>query len=135
MTSLYLLDTNMASYIIKGNIPSVRRRLLRVPMAELAISTVTEGELRCGVARMPGGARLEVIVNEFLIRATIIPWTSEAAQQYGRLRSALEHEGQPMGNLDLMIAAHALALGAILVTHDQAFTRIKRLKVQDWARP
>ena len=135
MTSLYLLDTNIASYIIKGNIPAVRRHLLRVPMAQTAISTVTEGELRYGVTRRPDASRFKIVVDEFLLRVTILPWDSEAARQYGRLRAMLERGGQPLGSLDIMIGAHALASGAILVTHDQAFTRIKGLKVQDWTKP
>lgn len=132
MANQYLLDTNIASYIIKGNVPAVRRRLLRVPMAQVSISTVTEGELRYGVARRPGATHLQKIVEEFLLRVTILPWDSEAAQQYGQLRASLESAGQPMGNLDMMIGAHALALGAVLVTNDQVFTRIKKLKAEDW---
>ena len=135
MTSRYLLDTNIASYVIKGNIPAVRRRIVQVPMAQLAISVVTEGELRYGAARRPDAARLRTIVDEFLLRMTILPWDSEAAQHYGQIRAALEREGQPMGNLDMMIGAHALALGAVLVTNDQAFTRIKELNVEDWTKP
>ena len=135
MTSRYLLDTNIASYVIKGNVPAVRRRLVKVPMAHVAISAVTEGELRYGVARRPDAARLEIIVDEFLLRVTIHPWDSEAARQYGRLRAALECKGQPMGNLDMMIGAHALALGVVLVTNDRAFARIKELKVEDWTKP
>ncbi len=134
MTSRYLLDTNIASYVIKGNIPAVRRRIVKVPMAQLAISTVTEGELRYGVARRPEARGLQTIVDEFLLRVTILPWDSEAARHYGQIRATLEREGQPMGNLDLMIGAHALALGAVLVTHDQAFTRIKELNLEDWTK-
>jgi tRNA(fMet)-specific endonuclease VapC len=135
MTSRYLLDTNIASYVIKGNIPAVRRRIVQVPMAQLAISAVTEGELRYGAARRPDAARLRTIVDEFLLRMTILPWDSEAARHYGQIRAALEREGQPMGNLDTMIGAHALALGAILVTNDQAFTRIRELTIEDWTEP
>ena len=132
MTSRYLLDTNIASYVIKGNIPAVRRRIVQVPMAQLAVSAVTEGELRYGAARRPDAARLRTIVDEFLLRMTILPWDSEAARHYGQIRAALERKGQPMGNLDTMIGAHALALGAVLVTNDRAFTRIKELRVEDW---
>jgi tRNA(fMet)-specific endonuclease VapC len=135
MTSRYLLDTNIASYVIKGNIPAVRRRIVQVPMAQLAVSAVTEGELRYGAARRPDAARLRTIVDEFLLRMTILPWDSEAARHYGQIRAALERKGQPMGNLDTMIGAHALALGAVLVTNDQAFTRIKELNVEDWTKP
>jgi hypothetical protein len=63
----------------------------------------------------------------------ILPWDAEAAQQYGHLRAALER-GEPMGNLDLMIGAHALASDLILVTHDPAFNRIKHLKREDWTK-
>jgi tRNA(fMet)-specific endonuclease VapC len=135
MVSRYLLDTNTASYIIKGNVPAVRHRLVEVPMAQVAVSTVTEGELRYGVAQRPDATHLETVVNEFLLRLTILPWDSEAAQQYGGLRASLEGEGRPMGNLDMMIAAQALASDLVLVTHDQAFKRIKKLKTEDWTKP
>jgi tRNA(fMet)-specific endonuclease VapC len=72
------------------------------------------------------------VVDEFLLRVTILPWDSDAAQQYGALRAVLEREGQPMGSLDIMIGAHALAAGLILVTNDRAFGRIAGLKAQDW---
>ena len=132
MARPYLLDTNTASYIIKGNVPAVRRRLVRVPMAQIFISAVTEGELRYGVARRPEATKLERIVEEFLLRVTVLPWDSDAAKQYGYLRADLERVGQPIGNLDMMIGAHALAVGAILATNDRVFTRIKKLKVEDW---
>jgi tRNA(fMet)-specific endonuclease VapC len=133
-TDRYLLDTNIASYVIKGNIPAVRRRIVRVPMARLAISTVTEGELRYGLARRPDATRLQTIVDEFLVRVTILPWDSGAARHYGEIRALLEREGRPMGSLDMMIGAHALALGAVLVTNDLAFKRIKNLRVEDWTK-
>jgi len=134
MTPRYLLDTNIASHAIKGNIPEVRRRIVEVPMIHLAISAVTEGELRYGVARRPDATRLQTIVNEFLLTMTILPWNSDAARHYGQIRATLEREGQPMGNLDMMIGAHAIALGSVLVTNDQAFKRIKQLKVEDWTK-
>jgi tRNA(fMet)-specific endonuclease VapC len=132
MPAQYLLDTNIASYIIKGNFPAVRRRLLRVPMAQVFISSITEAELLYGVARKSGATTLQRIVEEFLLRITVLPWDSTAARQYGELRAQLESGGRPMGNLDLMIAAHALATGTILVTNDRAFTQIRKLKTEDW---
>lgn len=134
MATLYLLDTNIASAIIKGNSPAVDRRLVKVPMAQLAISAVTEGELHFGAARLPNAARLRAMIEDFFLRVAILPWDSDAARQYGQLRSALQRGGQPMGNLDVMIAAHALAVGAVLVTNDHAFTRIKELKIEDWTK-
>jgi tRNA(fMet)-specific endonuclease VapC len=133
MTKLYLLDTNIASYLIKGSSRAVRRRIERVQMAQLAISSVTEGELLYGVARRPEATRLHAIVSEFLLRVSVQPWDSNVARHYGTLRAALENQGRPIGNLDMMIGAHALALGAVLVTNDQAFSRIRGLKIENWA--
>lgn len=135
MAIRYLLDTNMASYVIKGNVPHVRENLRQVPMAEVGISAVTEGELRFGVARKPGAARLHVAVEEFLVRVEILPWDSSAAQHYAVLRCAMEDSGTPMGSLDMMIAAQALAIEAKLVTHDRVFRRLKHLNIQDWTKP
>jgi len=134
MAVRYLLDTNTASYVIKGNFPRVRERLLRIPMAEVGISVVTEAELRFGVARLPGAMTLKSVVEEFLLRVEILPWNSEAARHYARIRAILEKDGSPMGNLDLMIAAQALAAEVVLVTHDHVFRRVKGLKVEDWSR-
>jgi tRNA(fMet)-specific endonuclease VapC len=134
MAHQYLLDTNTSSYIIKGNNPAVDRRLASVPMAGIAISAITEGELRFGAARLPEAAHLHRVLEQFLLRVAILPWDSGAAREYGGFRAALEREGRPMGNLDLMIAAHALALGLTLVTNDGAFGRIRGLKVENWTK-
>jgi tRNA(fMet)-specific endonuclease VapC len=128
----YLLDTNTASYVIKGNSPRVREQLLRVPMTDVGISSVTEAELRFGVARRPEASRLNIAVEEFLLRVEVLPWDSAAAQQYARIRAALEREGAPMGNLDMMIAAQALAAGRVLISSDRVFRRVKGLKIEDW---
>jgi tRNA(fMet)-specific endonuclease VapC len=130
----YLLDTNTASYVIKGSFPRVRERLLRIPMAEVGISVVTEAELRFGVARLPAAGKLKTVVEEFLLRVEALPWDSEAAQHYASIRAELEKDGEPMGNLDLMIAAQAVAEELVLVTHDQVFRRVKGLRIEDWAK-
>ena len=110
------------------------RRLAKVPIADVFISSVTEAELRYGLARRPDASRLRALVEDFLLTVTILPWDSEAAKQYGSLRAELEREGLPMANLDIMIGAHALAIPAVLVTNDRAFARIKDLKVADWTK-
>jgi tRNA(fMet)-specific endonuclease VapC len=130
----YLLDTNTASYVIKGNFPRVRVRLLKVPMADVGISVVTEAELRFGVARRPEATTLKSVVEEFLLRVEILPWNSEAARHYARIRASLENDREPMGNLDLMIAAQAVATEVVLVTHDHVFRRVKGLRVEDWSK-
>jgi tRNA(fMet)-specific endonuclease VapC len=135
MPTHYLLDTNMASYVIKGNMPRVRERLLKVPMAQVSISAVTEAELLSGVARRPEAARLKTAIEEFLLRIERLPWDSEAARHYARVRAALERDGEVLGNLDLMIAAQALAARTVLVTHDRVFRRVRELKIEDWSKP
>ena len=134
MAVRYLLDTNTASYVIKGNFPRLRARLLKVPMAEVGISVVAEAELRFGVARRPEATTLKRVVEEFLLRVESLPWNSEAAEHYAQIRAALEKGGELMGNLDLMIAAQAAAAGVVLVTRDHVFRRVKGLRVEDWSK-
>ncbi len=76
-----------------------------------------------------------VVVEEFLLRVEVLVWDSAAARHYARLRATLEEHGEPMGNLDLMIAAQALAAGVILVTNDRVFRRVKGLRIEDWSKP
>src|ERR1700733_9256527 len=102
MADRHLLDTNTASYVIKGNFPRVREHLLKVPMAEVGISSVTEAELRFRVARIPGARKLAVALEEFLLHLEILPWDSACARQYAELRASLEGAGEPMGNMDMM---------------------------------
>lgn len=135
MGAHYLLDTNTVSYVIKGNLPVVRERLQECAPSEIAISVITEAELRFGVLRLPLAKRLALVVEEFLRFVEIHPWNSAAARHYAQLRACIEQEGRPMGNLDLMIASHSLALGTVLVSSDRVFRRVKDLKIEDWARP
>ena len=136
--TLYLLDTNIASHIIKGDIPRVRERLLSVPMHCVAVSAVTQAELLYGVAKRGNPQGLAAKVREFLARVTVLPWTSEAAEAYGELRTACENSGVTLAPMDMMIAAHAKALAqgqAILVTRDGAFSRARipgGLTLDDW---
>lgn len=134
MPAHYMLDTNTASYILKGNVPRVRERLLRVPMSQVLISVVTEAELLFGAAGKPEAVQLKTAINEFLLRVDSVPWDSNAARRYAELRATLEGGGIPMGNLDMMIAAHALAAEAVLVTNDRSFRRLKHLKIEDWTK-
>jgi tRNA(fMet)-specific endonuclease VapC len=109
MPARFMLDTNIASRLIKGAPIQLRTRLLDVPLAHQCVSVITQAELLYGVARKEGAARLAAIVDEFLLRVQILPWSSLAAVAYAQLRSELERRGISLGNLDLMIAAHAKA--------------------------
>ncbi len=131
----YMLDTNIASYIVRGPGAALASRLLAVPIARICVSSVTQGELLFGVARKPGATGLQVAVYEFLARVDVLAWDSTAATRYGAVRAALEARGTPLGNLDTLIAAHALAAEAVLVTNDRAFTRVPALVVENWVEP
>jgi len=131
----FMLDTNMASYIIKGANDAVQKRLENVPMASLCISAVTQAELLRGVAKKPDAKQLPMVVNEFLLRVEILPWDSRAAETYATLRTAIEKEGKPLGAMDMLIAAHAASSGAILITNDEAFYNVRKyLSLEDWTK-
>jgi len=127
----YMLDTNTVSYLVKGN-PTVARRVLEVPMASLCVSSITQGELLFGLAKRPGAKRFHVVVREFLLRVDVLPWDSTIAERYGSARAGLERHGKILGPLDLLIAAHALAVDAVLVTNDRAFSQVAGLQIEDW---
>ena len=132
MEILFLLDTNTVSYYIADNPPQVREQLQRVNVQSTAVSTITEAELRYGVARNPNALRRRASVESFLTDALILPWGSAAARTYGQLRAAQERKGRPLSVEDLMIAAHALTLDLTLVTRDHAFSFVDGLKTEDW---
>jgi len=129
-----MLDTNMASYVIKGYPPEVRQRLLVLPMESVVVSVVTQAELLYGLARKGTPATLASVIREFLLRIEVLPWESDAATVYGDLRASCVASGIILGALDMMIAAHAVAANATLVTHDKAFSLIPNglLTVEDW---
>jgi tRNA(fMet)-specific endonuclease VapC len=129
--SRFMLDTNMVSHFIKGS-KSVRDKVISVPMSELTISAITEGELLFGLAKNPDAKQLSMIVHEFLIRVDVLPWDSAVADCYGILRADLQRKGRVLGNLDMLIAAHALSLDIVLITNDRAFSQVDDLKIEDW---
>lgn len=130
-----MLDTNMASYIIKGANDAVQKRLENVPMTSVCISSITQAELLLGVAKKPDAKQLPVAVNEFLLRVEILSWDSPAAEAYADLRAVFEKEGKSLGAMDMLIAAHAASSGAILVTNDKAFYNVQKyLSLEDWTQ-
>lgn len=129
----YMLDTNVVSHLIKAH-PAVVRRVTTAPMASLCISAITEGELLFGLAKRPAARQLHAAVLEFLKRVDVLPWDSGAAERYGPLRALMETQGQPLAPLDMLIGAHAVSVGAVLVTNDQAFQKISDLQLEDWTR-
>ncbi|MCF8177775.1 MAG: type II toxin-antitoxin system VapC family toxin [Sulfuritalea sp.] len=127
----YMLDTNTVSHLIKAH-PAVVRRVVAVPMASLRISAITEGELLFGLAKRPDAKRLHLAVREFLRRVDVLPWNTSAAERYGRVRADMARVGKALAPLDMLIATHALAVGAVLVTNDSAFGQVAELQLDDW---
>ena len=101
-------------------------------MERLCLSVISEGELLYGLAKKPNAKNLQVVVKEFLKRVDVLVWDTDVAEHYGVLRAELEGSGNVLGALDMQIAAHASQIGAVLVTNDQAFKRVRKLKVEDW---
>lgn len=127
----FMLDTNTVSYLLKWHV-GVTRRLAGIPPASVYISSVTEAELRFGLAKRPATLRLHAAVGEFLRLVTALPFDSHAARRYGALRAQMEKHGKSLGAFDLLIAAHALSAGAVLVSSDRAFRSCPELKPQNW---
>jgi len=124
---IYMLDTNTSSFIIKGLIPKER-----LAGKKILISSIVAAKLYYG-AYKKGSLRLMEVVEVFLRTFEVVPFDLAAAKEYGKLRAKLEKKGEVIGAYDLQIAAHALALGAVLVS-DKEFRRIEGLKVQNWRR-
>ena len=128
----YLLDTNICIYIINKRPPQVRARFEGLRYGEVAVSSITGAELSFGVAKS-GSARNEAALEKFLAPLELLPFDTAAMRRYGPLRAELQTRGQPIGALDTLIAAHALALGAILVTNNLAeFGRVPGLACENW---
>jgi tRNA(fMet)-specific endonuclease VapC len=129
----YMLDTNTVSYFLKQH-PVVTQRLLAVPMSSLCISAITEGELLFGICKRPEATRLGRAVREFLRRVTVLPWDSSVTELYGTVRADLESKGRIVSPLDLLIATHAWAVSAVLVSSDKVFGQIEGLTLEDWTQ-
>ena len=129
-----MLDTNAVSAVIRESSDALTKRFRRTPIQRLCISAITEGEMLYGLARKPNDRSLKMRVEGFLMQVKVLPWYSEAAESYGPLRVALAIAGTPLSDMDTLIAAHALSLGATLVTKDKAFSRVKGLKTVDWTK-
>lgn len=128
----YLLDTNIVSYFLQRQMPQVSRRFQRATTGAIAISTITEAEVLYGLACKPGALHLRVAAELFLASVERPPWDSAAARSYAALRLRQRHKGRSLSAEDLMIAAHALSLGLVLVTHDKAFSHVDGLRTEDW---
>jgi tRNA(fMet)-specific endonuclease VapC len=130
---LYMLDTNICSYILKNHPLSVKTRFDEVGPEFLAISSIVLAELYYGAARHPKGVTIRREIDDFTSRLKIVPWDETAANHYGSIRAVLEKNGTPTGSMDMLIAAHARSLGATLVSNNiKHFENVPGLVIVDW---
>ena len=129
---MWMLDTDTCSYILREHPRHVLEQLDAVPRDEVEISSVVAAELRYGAERVKS-RKLAATIEAWLGMFTIAPWDDDAALAYAQVRAAVEAKGKPIGNLDLLIAAHALACDATLVTNNiRHFSQVPGLRIENW---
>jgi tRNA(fMet)-specific endonuclease VapC len=134
LSARYLLDTNTVSLALRGEAPHAVARLRATDREDIAVSVITAMELRFGLAKNPA-TRVRAVVEEFLEVVSVAPIDRSIEKVYGELRTKLEKAGRPIGALDTIIAAHALSLGAVLVTNNKReFRRVSGLRCEDWTQ-
>ncbi len=130
----YLLDTNICIYVIKRCPPQVLERFRQSDVSSIGISSITYSELTFGAAKSTRPEQNRIALTQFVAPLEIAPYDDAAAQQYGDLRTCLERRGTLIGSLDMLIAAHALALDCVLVTNNgKEFARVPKLRMENWA--
>ena len=132
--TLYLLDTNILSYFVQGIHPNLQQRMARAFQSEdFAISTINRAEIRYGQNLMAAQDKRRLSVDLLLAESPTLPWTTAAADNYGRIKALFKRKSIPIGEMDTQIAAHALAEDLILVTHNtRHFKNVPGLKFEDW---
>lgn len=134
--TVYMLDTNICSFIIRKHAPAVRTQLERASRRRdsIVISSITYFELQAGALKKGVSPHLLPAIAEFLARLNdVLPFDARAADHSARLRSLLHSAGTPIGPNDTMIAGHALATNAVLVTNNvREFSRVAGLTIEDW---
>ena len=131
---IYLLDTNICIYTMKKKPPGVFRSLRKLSPDSVGISAITEAELRFGMSNSSKPEHNHRTLDQFLSPFQVVPFDSAAAAHYGDIRAFLRRSGTPIGNMDLLIAAHARSLSATLVTNNmREFEKVPELKLENWS--
>ena len=130
---LHMLDTDMTGYVIRGRSPDIREKLATLAPSTVCISVMTRAELLCGLKKLPSEHRLQVAVRRFLKIIHVLSWESDATDFYADIRHQLATTGQAIGEMDMMIAAHSMSVGAALVTNNiRLYERIPGLVLINW---
>ena len=131
----FLLDSNICIELIRGRAPAVVARLRRRKIGTIGISAITLAKLQYGVAKSRDAERNTVALAHFCAPLEVCPFDHEAGSSYGDIRTELERAGTPIGPLDTLIAAHAVALNATVVTNNEReFRRVPGLRVENWLK-
>ena len=131
----YLLDTDTCIYALKQR-TAVLERMLSRSRADVAVSVITEAELRTGAAKSSSPVKTMRLVENFLRPLTVVEFTSDDAASYADVRAKLERAGTPIGPLETLIAAQAVGRKLILVSNNESeFGRVAALRMENWARP
>lgn len=133
MKMQFMLDTNMVIYIIKHKPASVLERFQEHDPSEFCISAITLAEMQNGISKSSRPEKNQFALLSFLSNIAVLPFDDKAAVEYGDIRADLERKGTPIGANDMLIAAHARALGFTVVTNNiKEFIRIRGLKLENW---
>jgi len=129
----YLLDTNIFIYLCKGAYPAIAEHVRTYKPGDICISSITLAELEFGIAKSAKPEKNRKHFQELLLPFEVMAFDAEAAVEYGAIRNYLEKSGTPIGPMDTLIAAHALAAGACLITNNEReFKRVPGLKIENW---
>jgi tRNA(fMet)-specific endonuclease VapC len=127
------LDTNICSYILRRHPANMIERFAGLDRNQLWLSAVVAAELRFGATKL-ALPRFSAAVEAWLAGFDVRPWPVEATHHYAAMRAALERAGQPVGAMDMLIAAHAMAEDSVIVTNNaREFHRVPGLAVEEWA--
>ena len=129
----YLLDTNMCVYALRNKPRAVSDHIQQHKPDDIVISAITVAELRVGADKSNRPEENHRQISNFLLTFDVLMFDSGAADAYGVIRADLERRGQPIGELDMLLAAHAVSQNLIFVTHNTSeFQRVKGLQLEDW---
>jgi len=130
---MYLLDTNICIYVIKKHYQNLKHRIEEESAFNIAISTVTIGELEFGIAKSLYPEKNRIALLEFLGSFEIVPYTDIDTQAFGYIRAYLNKKGIPIGPYDLQIAAQCISRDLVLITNNiKEFERVPDLKIENW---
>ena len=131
--SSYLLDTNIISYLVRGDHPALDHHFDRL-QRQCLTSSLCLAELRLGLALLPSSAKIIAPTENFLRTVQVHPWDIRCAEHFGSMAAKQKKAGKSIDTMDTLIAAHALAHDFTLVSNDAAFRQVKGLKLEDWTK-